>query len=124
MIITREWFNILPIWMSALWFIRYFTISSLPTKQAALKGVEFALVGWFTLAPCLTSTLTTFKFPAPAATQSALAPSTTNLSNLTVPSLSTFKLKFDSNVFTTLSWPFFAAMIRGVHFWLLSSMKC
>lgn len=39
------------------------TTSRLPSKQAALKGVEFVFVGWFIEAPDLTKDFTTFKWP-------------------------------------------------------------
>ena len=49
-------------------------MSSRPSKQAALSGVEFVNVAWLTLAPDARRHLTTSKWPAPAAHHNADAP--------------------------------------------------
>lgn len=38
-------------------------MSNLPSKQAALSGVEFVFVGWFTSAPAFTNSLHIFRWP-------------------------------------------------------------
>lgn len=62
-IIRHVLLYLFAIFMLALWYVRYLTISNRPSKQAALRGVELVFVGWLTSAPALTSSLTTFKCP-------------------------------------------------------------
>ena len=72
------------------------------SKQAALRGVELVLVTWLTSAPWQTRAVTMLKYPAPAAHQSAVAPSITCPSNFTTPSVSLSASYSVNRLFTTL----------------------
>lgn len=62
-IIRQVLLYLLAICIFALCSVKYFTISRLPSKQAARNGVEFVRVGWLTFAPAFTKIFTTFKCP-------------------------------------------------------------
>lgn len=62
--------------MSAPCLTKYLTISNLPSKQAARRGVLSVFVAWFTLAPARTKRFTIPRCPAPAAHHNAVAPET------------------------------------------------
>lgn len=62
---------------------RYLTISRWPSKQAALRGVEFVRVVLLTLATCDSNNWTMFKWPAAAAHHRGGAPSIVSPSKIT-----------------------------------------